>query len=251
MRKRSRGVNRIRMRIATWNCQMRLDKKVDALLSLKPNVAVVPECSEKSAIALREIGFNTLWFGSNPHKGLGIFCRAEWSLRALAQPDQKWIAPVMVDAPTPFTLIAVWACVAGEKRADRYIGQVYKALTAHPEWFDGHPVVLAGDLNSNKIWDAERAAGNHSDVVRLLDERGLVSAYHEHFHEKQGEECRPTIYFRHHEDKPYHIDYIFIPKEWAARLKTVEVGEFETWAKLSDHCPVVVELVGVTLDSQR
>jgi hypothetical protein len=43
---------------------MGLDKKMDALLSLNPDVAVIPECSEKSAIALRQLGFNSLWFGS-------------------------------------------------------------------------------------------------------------------------------------------------------------------------------------------
>jgi exodeoxyribonuclease-3 len=233
------------MRIITWNCQMGLDKKVDALLSLKPDVAIIPECSEKSAIALQQRGFNALWFGSNQHKGLGVICRQDCALRALPQPAQKWIAPIEVDAPTPFTLIAVWACQIGTKRADNYIGQVYHALMAHPEWFSQRPVVLAGDLNSNKIWDAHRRVGNHSAVVKLLDERGLVSAYHEHFDEKQGEECRPTIYFRHHEDKPYHIDYIFIPRDWAARLRTVEVGEFESWSRLSDHCPVIAEVADI------
>ena len=87
------------MRIVTWNCQMGLDKKVDALLSLNPDVAVVPECSKKSAIALRQRGFNSLWVGSNPHKGLGVICRQDWPLRALPQPAQKWIVPIEVDAP--------------------------------------------------------------------------------------------------------------------------------------------------------
>jgi hypothetical protein len=154
-------------------------------------VAVIPECSEKSALTLRLRGFNTLWFGSNPHKGLGVICRQDWPLRALPQPEQKWIAPIEVDAPTPFTLIAIWACQIGTKRADNYIGQVYHALMAHQEWFGHKPVVLAGDLNSNKIWDAHRKVGNHSAVMKLLDERGLVSAYHEHFGEPQGEES-PT-----------------------------------------------------------
>jgi exodeoxyribonuclease-3 len=143
--------------------------------------------------------------------------------------------------PPPFTLLAVWACVAGEKRADRYIGQVYQALMAHPEWFNGSPVVV--DFNSNKIWDAKRVVGNHSAVVKLLDERGLVSTYHQHFGELQGVESRRTLYMFRHEDKPYHIDYIFIPREWASRLQTVEVGGYEQWSKLSDHCPVVVEIV--------
>jgi exodeoxyribonuclease III len=203
---------------------MGLDKKVDTLLALKPDVAVVPECSEKSVIALRQRGFDALWFGSNPHKGLGVIYRDDWGVHALPEPGQKWFAPIEVDAPTPFTLIAVWAYKVGASRKDRYVGQVYQALLAHPEWFSGRPVVLAGDFNSNKIWDAKREVGNHSDVVKLLDERGLVSAYHEYFIERQGGESRHTLYMYRHEDKPYHIDYVFIPREWVPRLKTVEVG---------------------------
>jgi endonuclease/exonuclease/phosphatase family metal-dependent hydrolase len=81
--------------------------------------------------------------------------------------------------------------------------------------------------------------------VKLLNEHGLVSTYHEHFGEPQGGETRHTLYMFRHQDKPYHIDYIFIPKEWASRLKTVEVGAFETWSKLSDHCPVAVDVIAM------
>jgi len=64
------SASRAAMRIITWNCQMGLDKKADALLSLNPDIAVVPECSEKSIVALQQRGFCTLWFGSNPNKGM-------------------------------------------------------------------------------------------------------------------------------------------------------------------------------------
>ncbi|MES2392947.1 MAG: endonuclease/exonuclease/phosphatase family protein [Acidobacteriota bacterium] len=230
------------MRIVTWNCQMGLDKKAHALLALTPDVAVVPECSEKSASAFRHHGYESLWFGSNPVKGLGIFCRKEWSLRALPQARQKWIVPVVVDAPTPFILIAVWACRVGSKKADHYVGQVYQALMAHPDWFDGRPVVLAGDLNSNQIWDSERLVGNHSDVVRVLAERGLVSGYHEFFNQAHGMETSPTMHLYRHSDRPYHLDYIFVPQEWMPHLKMVDVGTFADWSKLSDHCPVTVDI---------
>jgi exonuclease III len=230
------------MRIVTWNCQMGLDKKLEALASLRADVAVVPECSKKSAVALREHGYKTLWFGKNPHKGLGVMCRDDWAMRALAQPEQMWIAPVEVDAPVPFVLMAVWACAAGVTRAEHYIGQVYRAMMAHPEWFGARPTVVAGDLNSNKIWDKNRVMGNHSDVVRMLREHGVVSAYHEYFGEEQGEESRSTTYLYRHEDRPFHLDYVFIPGEWARQMKTVEVGGYKQWAKLSDHCPVMVEV---------
>jgi len=175
-------------------------------------VAVVPECSEESAIAFRERGFNSLWFGCNPHKGLGVFCRKDWEIRTLTSPEQKWIVPIEVNAPTPFTLIAIWACRVGSRNVDNYVGQVYYALTSHPERFNGSPVVLAGDLNSNTIWDSRHKIINHSTVVKILADRGSVSGYHHYFSEMHGEESSPTIYFRHHEDKPYHIDYIFIPE---------------------------------------
>jgi endonuclease/exonuclease/phosphatase family metal-dependent hydrolase len=80
------------------------------------------------------------------------------------------------------------------------------------------------------------------NVVKLLEERGPVSAYHEYFYEAQGEESRRTISLNRRDDKPYHIDYIFIPREWAVHLQAVKVGEYKEWSKLSDHCPIVVEL---------
>jgi hypothetical protein len=57
---------------------MGLNKKAEALLSLNPDLAVVPECSEKATVAFQQFGYETLWFGSNPLKGLGVFCRAGW-----------------------------------------------------------------------------------------------------------------------------------------------------------------------------
>lgn len=230
------------MRIVTWNCQMGLEKKADNLLFLAPDIAVVPECSESSAVKLRQCGYQALWFGCNPHKGLGVFCRKEWTIRALGEPEQKWIVPIEVSAPTPFRLLAVWACQVGVKKADNYIGQVYQSLISHLEWLNRAPVVVAGDLNSNKIWDTERPVENHSAVVKILKECGVVSAYHEYFGEPHGEESRPTTYLYRHEDKPFHIDYVFIPGAWLPRLQSVEVGGHGQWCKLSDHCPIIVEL---------
>jgi endonuclease/exonuclease/phosphatase family metal-dependent hydrolase len=40
--------------------------------------------------------------------------------------------------------------------------------------------------------------------------------------------------------KPFHIDYIFVPKLW--KLRSVEVGSFESGGRLSDHVPLVVDV---------
>jgi len=131
------------MRIVTWNCQRGLTRRWRRLLSQNPDVAVVPECSEKSTVAIERRGYKTLWFGSNSLKGLGCLSKG---LVDSSTPS----ATAKVDCarrgrcPTPFTLLAVWACRTGIKKAENYIGQVYQALISHPEWFDGTPVVLAG-----------------------------------------------------------------------------------------------------------
>ena len=247
MRQDRRGKSIIRavMRIVAWNCQMGFDKKVDALRSLNPDLAVISECSQKSALALRSHGYETLWFGSNVTKGMAVLCSGGWGIEAIQEPEQQWIVPIRVDAGAmSFTLIAVWACRVGNRKADQYIGQVNQALLSHPQWLSSGPVVLAGDFNSNQIWDPERPSGNHSSVVRLLERNGIVSGYHRFFMEDQGKESRPTAYLYRHHTRPYHIDYIFIPEKWATALKSVDVGEFSNWSRHSDHCPVVVELLG-------
>jgi hypothetical protein len=76
--------------------------------------------------------------------------------------------------------------------------------------------------------------------VRLFEGHGLISAYHSHHGEKQGAETRPTYFFYRHQDKPFHIDDVFVPKDW--KLGSVEVGSFPEWGHLSDHVPVVVDV---------
>ena len=159
---------------------------------------------------------------------------------AVGKPFEKWVIPVRVHGAIDFNLLAVWACPVGTKRADNYIGQVYRCLVEQSGWFGKAPLVVAGDLNSNSQWDANRPGRNHTEVVRLFESHGLISAYHAHNGENQGAETLPTYYFYRHQDKPFHIDYVFVPKDW--KLRSVEVGAFREWGHLSDHVPVVVDL---------
>jgi exodeoxyribonuclease-3 len=238
--------NMARLRIVTWNCGMALARKAPSLLALNPNLALVQECSKKSVDVLASEGFSGLWFGANLNKGVAVFCSKELTVQAVDKLFGKWVVPVRVHGVVDFNLLAIWACPVGTKRADNYIGEVHRCLVKHARWFSKTlPVVVAGDFNSNVQWDANRPGRNHTEVVRLLDGCGLISAYHTHHDEKHGAETRPTYYFYRHQDKPFHIDYVFAPKSW--RLKSVEVGSFQEWGHLSDHVPVVVDVcVGET-----
>ena len=215
-------------------------RKIPSLLALKPDIAVIQERSKKSVDALSSHDFSGLWFGANLNKGVAVFCSQEFAVQLVGKPFGKWAVPVRVHGVVNFNLLAVWACPVGTKRADNYIGEVHRCLVKHRGWFSNAPVVAAGDFNSNSQWDANRPGRNHTEVVRLFESHGLISAYHAHHGEKQGAETQPTYYFYRHRDKPFHIDYVFVPTSW--RLGSVEVGSFGEWGQLSDHVPVVVDL---------
>jgi endonuclease/exonuclease/phosphatase family metal-dependent hydrolase len=112
----------------------------------------------------------------------------------------------------------------------------------HPRWFAKNKVIIAGDFNSNTRWDGKRELHTHSGLVRQLEKHGLISTYHQFFSERQACETRQTYYQWHHREPAFHIDYIFIPKCWAAQMRNVEVGEYDAWSKLSDHVPLTVGL---------
>jgi hypothetical protein len=192
---------------------MALARKAPSLLALNPDVAVVQECSKKSVDVLHAYGFSGQWFGANLNEGVAVFCSKEFTVQAVGKPFGKWVVPVRVHgARVDFNLLAVWACPVGTKRADNYIGEVHRCLMKHAGWFAKAPVVAAGDFNSNVQWDQNRPGRNHTEIVRLFDGHGLTSAYHAHHREKQEAETRPTYYFYRHQDKPFHIDYLFVPK---------------------------------------
>jgi len=194
----------------------------------------------KSVDDLHSHGLSGLWFGANLNKGLAVLCSKEFSLQAVDELFGKWVVPIRVHGAVDFKLLAVWACPVGTKRADNYIGQVFRCLAEQSGWFDNAPVVVAGDFNSNSQWDENRPGRNHTEVVRLFGGHGLISAYHTHHREKQGAETRPTYYFYRRQNRPFHIDYVFVPQRW--RLRSVEVGSFREWGHLSDHVPVVVDV---------
>ena len=124
------------MRIITWNCQAGFlsMKKGASLFEREPDIAIVQECSKSDATSFRQQGYKGLWFGDTPKKGMAVFHKSQWKLHPpKQQPKHKWIAPVEVEGPENFTLLAVWACAVKGNRRESYVGLIHSALAAHPE----------------------------------------------------------------------------------------------------------------------
>jgi hypothetical protein len=231
------------MKIVVWNCRLALARKFPHLCELRPDIAIIPECSVHDLELCCDGRFDGRWFGDNPRKGLGVLVAKPLRIARTEEPPNRWVVPISISGgPRDFRLIAVWAMPVKSSVVKSYIGQVYEAVANHPQWFDGKPSILCGDFNSNKIWDGKRESGNHSAVVSLLEKHSRVSAYHHFFSEPQGQETRPTYYFWHRKNRGYHIDYVFLPRSWASCIRSVEVGHHPAWSRLSDHVPLSVDL---------
>jgi hypothetical protein len=103
------------MRIVAWNCNMAFDRKVDGLLGLAPDIAIVSECAEPERLRSRSrsswMECDPVWIGSNPHKGLAVFAFNGYAVRLAESyhPALRYIAPVRIGGPTECNLLAVWA----------------------------------------------------------------------------------------------------------------------------------------------
>jgi exonuclease III len=236
------------MKLLTWNCCGSFASKVKLIHDMQPDVAVIPECSQEDASrALAESGYTSLWFGSNPAKGLAIFAASAWTLELAAKPDNTWIVPIHVRGPESFLLIAVWAWHDTNKSYAGYVQQLEQAFERNPSWFSSHePLVIAGDFNSNSQFDKHLSGTTHSQLVSFLTDHQVVSAYHTHTGEPQGQEKLSTFHLYRHVDKPHHIDYIFIPDAWKSRLSDVTIGSKSDWLKHSDHLPMMAHLAAQT-----
>ena len=235
------------MRIITWNCNMAFRKKSKLILPFKPDILIVPECEHPDKLLFAPNipkPTDVLWFGKNQHKGLAIFSYSNFKFKVLENhnKDIQLIIPIEVsDGILSFNLLAIWANNPKDKDG-QYIEQIWKAIHYYNNFISDTNTILIGDFNSNKIWDKTHRESNHSNVVKLLEDKGIHSTYHTYFNQEQGAEKHPTLYMYRHEDKPYHIDYCFVSKDLLKNVSSVEVGKYEDWIKHSDHVPIIVDI---------
>lgn len=201
------------MKIVSWNCNGALRNKFEYISSLKADIYIIQECEDPSKtnnIKYREWSSNYFWIGDSKNKGLGIFAKPSVQLKLLEWSDAykdhsvKYFLPCMVN--NSFQLLGVWTHKNNSPNFG-YMGQFWKYLHNNLELFEH--IIIAGDFNSNRIWDQWDRWWNHSDVIKILEEKNIKSLYHLTTLEEQGKESCPTFYLQKNEGKPYHIDYFF------------------------------------------
>jgi exonuclease III len=226
----------------TWNCNGAFRKKFELFEAFKADILIIQECEDPSKSSdnkYKDWANNSLWTGENKNRGLGIFAKPQISISKLDWPDngEKYFIPCRVN--DDFNLLGVW-CHGANSPTFGYIGQMWKYLQINK--LNLKKAVIAGDFNSNVIWDKWDRWWNHSDVVRELKEFEIESIYHEIFKEIQGQETQPTFYLTRKLLKPYHIDYIFASRIIMAKVISLEIGNPEQFLARSDHMPIMLTI---------
>ena len=225
---------------------MAFRKKAGLILKYKPDILIVQECEHPGKLifdadTIKPTG--CLWFGENNNKGIGIFSYSDFKLKLHSSYNEelKLIIPVKISKGAfSFILYAIWANNPADPEG-QYVTQVWKALKYYSRIIKKKNTILIGDFNSNTIWDRPRREGNHSTVVKHLASKQIHSVYHKRFDQEQGKEFHPTFYLYKNKNKPYHLDYCFVSGDFMSNLIAVEVGDFDSWKKYSDHVPIMVE----------
>lgn len=225
---------------------MAFRNKLDVILAYKPDILIIPECEKLERISFgmyENQPTDSIWYGELPTKGIGVFTFNGYKIELLDvhNTEFKYILPLSIyNDHTTLTVFAVWA--QKTRNQYNYTEHVWHALNYYGNLLDADNVVLAGDFNSNTIWDKPSQTINHLAIVEFLKGKNIHSTYH-HFHKQiQGQEMHNTFYMYKKKAQPYHLDYCFASKGLIEKIIDVEVGDYESWGKLSDHVPLIVNL---------
>lgn len=140
------------------------------------------------------------------------------------------------------TLHLVGVCVKPDRD---YVSPTLRALALLSEFIVEHGAILAGDFNQSTRFGAKRGPNRHfARVLELVDKLGLASAWHRQHGEKFGEETLPTHFHLWKRERPFHIDYVFVPRN--TKVASATLGTFDefTASGLSDHVPLTIDIHG-------
>ncbi len=216
---------------------------------LRPDIAVVPESSAAPSIAADSLlgpAVPHAWTGTYPQKGLGIFAPAAIRMEVVRPAAGEGEYGLGVRLELSEAELGVLGIVTvplhGTGHRTPYMCALVNILQRHEHMFEAGDVVVAGDFNCSGQTDPEAFPELLNEICDTYD---LTSAYHSATGEAVGAETLPTLWWRHKQSDPFHVDFVLVPRAWV--VEHVSVGSFEEWCASgvearSDHAPVTVDV---------
>ena len=227
------------MRLVGWNCCMALHRKFDAVLRLRPDIAIVCECAEPKRLMafgrMSDLSAEPVWIGNNRNKGLAVFAFNDYSAQ---------LVDTLLSDPSPRGARSRHR--SGRVQPARRVGAKCKrrdqpgtraraaAPCAHEVrgFLSERPSIVAGDFNNNVFWHRPGWRINHLNAVAALREPDSLAPTTSFAARCRAASRQPTLYWRDRKkDGPtYHIDYVFLPSQWLGRVHDLTVGTYEDGA---------------------
>lgn len=245
------------MRIVTWNCNGAYPKKHHVIDALQPHIAVVQETSELILQhplpgATAEPAQTVLWKSDGKRKGIAILVGTGLWLECYTPPncDEQCFIAARVHGRFRLNVLGVWTKPPRGSGTGAYPRTFLRALPCYENFLCECDSVICGDFNSNLRWDTP-SRRSHQLMVDQLAQLGFVSAYHHFTGEPHGSETQCTLHHMHNPEKPYHVDYCFVPSSYTAKLSAVAPVSWPEERKFSDHLPLCVDATGLANGAGR
>ena len=207
---------------------------------MNADICIIQECEKLKEDYFPNAKF--FWTGRIENKGLGVLIKnGSASLDPVHNPNLINFLPIRSD---DLKILGVWAYNHRAKKfGDDVSGETIQAIEFYKEWLvDGNlPCIFGGDFNNSVIWDKPNNQNNFQNINSKLEDLGFNSAYHSQTADQFGSEEIATFFHTKQESKKYHIDYLYLK---SLNSRSVELGKYEDWIKLSDHVPIMVECIG-------
>lgn len=234
------------MRIISWNCGGAYRNKIDRILELKPDIAVIQECEsldDMRIICKDKLPLKSLWFSERDHnKGVGIFFHNDYEILSIEYYSRiEFIVPMRIKNKFDFYLFAIWA-MQGRGEGSAYTGQVERAVQKYyKDILENNESILIGDYNSPHIDEPVNEPEIEYSLIDLFRDLGIFSAYHKYFKKGYGEHTHYTFYQHKNKEFKNMLDYCFVSKSIINKIDKVEIGKYEDWIEFSDHCPLIID----------
>ena len=231
----TRWLDESQLKIVSWNCNGKFREKFNEIIQEDADIYVIQECEDPSQSNEEEYrefaGENYFWTGHLHYKGLGIFAKEDVKLEKL-EDNGEFRHFIAVRVNDEFNLLAVWAM-------PKYVEMIHDYFNANAELFDEN-LVMCGDFNSSVVFNYHHPKKkNHTVLNKLLESKGLKSAYHEFTGEIQGEESSKTYFQSRHLNYTFHLDFVYAGENM---VKEFDILDQWKWISLSDHLPIVFKI---------
>jgi len=236
------------MRVLVWNCSMSFRKKLDAVMRLAPDIAVIgnSEFPDKLYPGSGPKISGSLWFGNDRKSGLGIYSFGKWHIQPHPVHDAsvKTLVPIeCTNGNTAFLLLAFQGAPASGRQGYGKAFHDYQQALTYIEHIRGRTAIFAGEMGEAalSLWNRESVEGGYGDLEQVLAQADLRSCYHAFTRETPGRERTPTLYQGRDMRQGIHTTCCFASTDLLLGLEDVQVGRPETWLDYSEHMPLVVD----------